>query len=122
MLQCAKCHPAGPIDTSAGVSAAELAPSLLLARDRLRHDWVDDWIKDPLSWVTGTKMPVFFTRLDDGSYSSPLAQGIDLPMWRGEKERMLRHFESEAELKEYLASAENVTNAMRDHIWWGLQR
>ncbi len=122
MLQCAKCHPAGPVDTSAGVSAAELAPSLLLARDRLRHDWVDDWIKDPLSFVTGTKMPVFFSQLDDGSYSSPLAQGIDLPMWRGEKDRMLRHFDSEAELKEYLADAEKVTAAMRDHIWWGLKR
>ncbi len=122
MLQCAKCHPAGPIDASAGVSASELAPSLLLARDRLRHDWVADWIKDPLSFVTGTKMPVFFSELDDGTYSSPLAQGIDLPMWRVEKERMLRHFDSEEELKEYLSSAENVTDAMRDHIWWGLRR
>ncbi len=120
MLQCAKCHPAGPIDTGA-VSAAELAPSLLLARDRLRHDWVADWIKDPLSWVTGTKMPVFFTREDDGEYSSPLAQGIDLPMWSAEKDRMLRYFDSEAELKEYLANADNVTTAMRDHIWWGLE-
>jgi cytochrome c2 len=122
MLQCAKCHPAGPVDTGAGVSAAELAPSLLLARARLRHDWVADWIKDPLSFITGTKMPVFFSQLDDGSYSSPLAQGIDLPMWKGEKDRMLRYFDSEQELKEYLADANKVTGAMRDHIWWGLKR
>ncbi len=120
MLQCAKCHPAGPV-VSGSVSAAELAPSLLLARERLRHDWVADWIKDPLSWVTGTKMPVFFSRLDDGSYSSPLAQGIDLPMWGAEKKRMLKYFDSEEELKEYLADAENVTAALRDHIWWGLE-
>ncbi len=120
MLQCAKCHPAGPVAPGA-VSAAELAPSLLLAQDRLRHDWVADWIKDPLSWVSGTKMPVFFSRQDDGSYSSPLAQGIDLPMWSTEKDRMLRYFDSEEELKEYLADADNVTAALRDHIWWGLE-
>lgn len=120
MLQCAKCHPAGPVATGGAVSAAELAPSLLLAEDRLRHDWVASWIKDPLSWVTGTKMPVFFSQLDNGEYSSPLAQGIDLPMWSQEKARMLRHFDSEDELKEYLADADFVTTAMRDHIWWGL--
>jgi mono/diheme cytochrome c family protein len=119
MLQCAKCHPAGDIQPGQ-VSASELAPSLLLAPDRLRHDWVADWVKDPLSFVTGTKMPVFFSRQDDGSYSSPMAQGIDAPMWSSEKSRMMRHFESEEALKEYLADADKVTAALRDHIWWNL--
>ncbi|MEJ2085526.1 MAG: c-type cytochrome, partial [Acidobacteriota bacterium] len=70
MLQCAKCHPAGPqADLGGNVSVGELAPSLLLAKDRLRHVWVAAWIKDPQSFVPGTKMPANFPRADDGSYT-----------------------------------------------------
>ncbi|MDH3745551.1 MAG: c-type cytochrome [Acidobacteriota bacterium] len=122
MLQCAKCHPAGPSVAVAGTSSAELAPSLLLARERLRHDWVPDWILDPQSWIAGTKMPANFPPQQDGSYMSPLPFGIDAPMWRGQKDRMLRQFGTEPELKEFLADADQVAVALRDHIWWNLDR
>ncbi len=122
MLQCAKCHPAGPQAAgAAGVSSAELAPSLLLARDRLRHDWVPDWIKDPQSWVRGTNMPANFQKLADGSYQSPLANAIDAPMFAAQKAEMMRHFTSDAELKEFLADTDQVAVALRDHIWWNLE-
>ncbi|MCZ6727767.1 MAG: c-type cytochrome [Acidobacteria bacterium] len=118
MLQCAKCHPAG--EAEAGVSAGDLAPSLLLAPERLRHDWVPGWIKDPQTWIPGTNMPQNFAQLADGSFSSPLADAIDAPMFSAQKRRMMSVFESEEELENYLADADKVTTALRDHIWWGL--
>ncbi len=121
MLQCAKCHPAGPqASAAAGVGSAELAPSLLLATSRLRHDWVPDWIKDPQSWIRGTNMPANFMRNPDGTYLSPLAGAIDAPMFSTQKQTLMRHFESEEELRDYLADADRVTVALRDHIWWNL--
>ncbi len=121
MLQCAKCHPAGPsASTVAGVSAAELAPSLLLATDRLRHDWVPEWVTDPQSWVRGTNMPANFQKMKDGTYQSPLAQAIEAPMFSAQKREMMRYFESEEELNAFLADAGQVTVALRDHIWWNL--
>ncbi|MFQ5525643.1 MAG: c-type cytochrome [Thermoanaerobaculia bacterium] len=121
MLQCAKCHPAGPAaSAAAGVSAAELAPSLLLAPERLRHDWVPEWVKDPQYWVRGTNMPANFQKMRDGSYRSPLAQAIEAPMFSSQKSEMMRYFESEEELKAFLADTDQVTVALRDHIWWNL--
>ncbi|MCP4204998.1 MAG: c-type cytochrome [bacterium] len=120
MLQCAKCHPAGPQAGTAGVSAAELAPSLLLAPGRLRHDWVPEWIKDPQSWVRGTNMPANFQKMKDGSYQSPLAQALAAPMFASQKREMMHHFESEEELKAFLSDPDQVVVALRDHIWWNL--
>jgi cytochrome c2/predicted nucleic acid-binding Zn-ribbon protein len=118
MLQCAKCHPAG--EAAAGVSAGDLAPSLLLARERLRHDWVPGWIKDPQRWIPGTSMPQNFAKANDGTFSSPLAGAIDAPMFSAQKQRMMAAFDSEEDLKAFLADADKVTTALRDHIWWGL--
>ncbi len=121
MLQCAKCHPAGPqVGAAAGVAAAELAPSLLLATGRLRHDWVPEWIKDPQKWIRGTNMPSNFIRNPDGTYSSPLAGAIDAPMFTTQKEALMRHFASEDELRDFLSDVDRVAVALRDHIWWNL--
>ena len=122
MFQCAKCHPAGPQAAVEGVSAGELAPSLLMARDRLRHDWVPHWIQDPQSWVPGTKMPANFPKAADGSYSSPLTMAIDAPMYKDQKNRLTPYFETEEELKTRLADADYVTEVLRDHIWWNLEQ
>jgi len=119
MLQCAKCHPAGA--AAEGVSAGDLAPSLLLARERLRHEWVPGWIKDPQRWIPGTSMPQNFIKNDDGTFSSPMANAIDAPMFSSQKSRMMTAFDSEEDLKAFLADTDKVTTALRDHIWWGLQ-
>ncbi len=121
MFQCAKCHPAGPAEATGGVvGAGELAPSLLLARERLRHDWVPDWILDPQSWVPGTKMPANFPPVAEGGYSSPLAGAIDAPMFSAQKQTLMNYFASEDEMKTALADAGFVTEVLRDHIWWNL--
>lgn len=116
MLQCGRCHPSGP-SAGSGATTAELAPSLLLASDRLRHDWVPSWIKDPQSWIPGTRMPEFFTKSEDGQYMSPIAMGIDTPAYAAQKAQLLQSFGSEAELKAYLADADKVTRALTDYIW-----
>ena len=118
MLQCARCHPAGPAAAGAlGGSAADLAPSLLLAPERLRHDFVPDWIKDPQSFVSGTKMPANFLKLEDGTFSSPLVNAIGTSRFSAQRSQLLRYFESEQEMLDYLADVDRVTGALRDHIW-----
>jgi cytochrome c2 len=115
MFQCAKCHPSGPV--AAGAATAELAPSLLLANDRLRHVWVPSWIEDPQRWVPGTRMPAFFPEVEPGRRASPVVQAIDQPLYAAQKQRLLAQFGSEAELKAYLNDVGKVTAALRDHIW-----
>jgi len=118
MLQCARCHPAGPAALAPGqVSAAELAPSLLLAQERLRWNWVPSWVKDPQGWIAGTKMPNNFEKKPDGTYGTPFEFAFDAPVFAPGKARLLPYFDSEEELKSYLLDADRVTRALRDHIW-----
>jgi len=39
---------------------SELAPDLKLSRDRLDHEWIVEWMKDPNEINPGTRMPGFF--------------------------------------------------------------
>ena len=48
---------------------------------------------------------------------SPLPTAIDSPPYAETKRRMLQHFSSEAELKEFLGDVDRVTAALRDYIW-----
>ena len=41
-------------------------------------------------------------------------------MFSSQKARMMRHFDSEEELKAYLGDVDQVTVALRDHIWWNI--
>ncbi|MSR78139.1 MAG: c-type cytochrome [Candidatus Omnitrophica bacterium] len=56
-FQCIKCHKAEP---QPGLSASFLAPNLLMAKSRLRPEWVVEWLKDPQILQEGTMMPTFF--------------------------------------------------------------
>ena len=57
-FNCTSCHiqgeqlPTGPQDS--------WAPDFGLAAERLRPDWIIDWIRDPSSLLPGTKMPAFY--------------------------------------------------------------
>ncbi len=57
--QCAKCHPSGAVNLSE-LSASDLAPNLALAHERLKPQWIVDWIIDPQKLQPGTRMPTFF--------------------------------------------------------------
>jgi hypothetical protein len=115
MLQCARCHPTSgeAVQTASDV----LAPSLLLAHDRLRFDWVPQWIQDPQAWVPGTRMPNFFPEIKPGELMSPVPAMLNAPTFAAQKQQLLRIFGSEAEMNAYLSDVSKVTAALRDHIW-----
>jgi cytochrome c2 len=118
MFQCARCHPAGAAAAAAlGGARGELAPSLLLAHDRLRYEWVPQWIKNPQSWIPGTRMPTNFPETEPGKFMSPIGQAIDSPTYAAQKQRLRQYFSSEDELKAYLGDADKMTAALRDYIW-----
>ncbi len=55
-LQCISCHPSqGEIIPEGSDKAGR--PDLSLARERLKPDWLIDWMKDPQSFQPGTAMP-----------------------------------------------------------------
>ena len=56
-LQCIKCHQG----VAPGMTASFLAPDLLLTKERLKPDWVVEWLKDPQVLQPGTMMPTFFS-------------------------------------------------------------
>ena len=73
LLKCAQCHPRSIEDMNRpGVDRATLAPNLQMAATRLRHDWINDWIRRPDEWMPGTRMPTNFPKGDDGHRISPL--------------------------------------------------
>ena len=55
-LQCISCHPSqGEVIPEGSDKAGR--PDLALAKDRLKADWLIDWMKDPQSFQPGTAMP-----------------------------------------------------------------
>ena len=56
--QCTQCHTLG--DTPSPEMAAKGAPNLLLAKHRLRAEWIARWIQNPQVLYPGVNMPSFF--------------------------------------------------------------
>jgi mono/diheme cytochrome c family protein len=70
-LQCMSCHYTGRIPE--GKTMSDLAPNLVLAKGRLKPDWIVDWIINPEAIQPGTKMPQFYPDLVEPSpYSEEL--------------------------------------------------
>jgi cytochrome c2 len=122
-LKCAQCHPtssdAFQKALQEGKTPADLAPILSAAHNRLRYDWINDWIKRPDEWLPGTRMPTNFPKIDDKSDKriSPLAAALDTPTFAGFKKDLIAIWGSEEEAKAYIGDPERVTRALRDHIW-----
>ena len=55
-LKCDSCHPSQGERIAAGSDKAG-RPDLSLAKDRLKRDWLIDWMKDPQTFQPGTAMP-----------------------------------------------------------------
>ena len=72
-LQCMKCHPTGAISAKPG-GTQDLAPNLTKARDRLKPEWIVDWLADPNKIQEGTRMPSFWP---DGQSPLPDVLGGD---------------------------------------------
>lgn len=68
-LQCLSCHFTGKIPE--GKTAADLAPNLAMAKDRLKPEWIVSWIANPEAIQPGTRMPSFYP---DTTGPSPYSQ------------------------------------------------
>ena len=71
-LQCMKCHQVNA--DSAAMGTSFLAPDLILAKHRLKPEWVKKWLTDPQVLQEGTMMPTFFA---DGQTPIPDVLGGD---------------------------------------------
>lgn len=124
MLRCAQCHTTAPVNPENPpvpntADTTSLAPNLTLARIRLRHDWVADWIRRPNEMIRNTRMPTNFPRdAATGGFQSPLAGALDTPSFAQHKTALLPYFKgNEAELKRTMADAVALTGYLRDYIW-----
>jgi mono/diheme cytochrome c family protein len=69
-LQCERCHIASAAGT---MEASQLAPSFRLSGERLREEWIVDWLRDPQSITPGTQMPQFWpVDQESGARITPL--------------------------------------------------
>jgi len=68
-LQCIKCHVIGELRPNQDPGSA--APNFLLAKVRLRPDWIPVWLKNPNALLDGTKMPSFWDFSDEAHPVSP---------------------------------------------------
>ena len=68
-LQCINCHVIGQLRP--GQDPGSAAPNLLLAKERLRPDWVVPWLKNPQALMDGTRMPSFWDFSDEAHPTSP---------------------------------------------------
>ena len=70
-LQCFRCHVQDGVPP-VGQAPDQWAPDLALAAQRLRYEWIQDWIADPQSIFPGTKMPQYWQELDTPSFFTAL--------------------------------------------------
>jgi cytochrome c2 len=123
MLRCAQCHSTTPVDPANPpvpntADATSLAPNLTLAKLRLHHEWIADWIRRPGEMIPDTRMPANFPRdAETGGFKSPLAGAIDTPAFAAHKAALLPYFESEEALRKTMSDAVALTNYLRDYIW-----
>jgi mono/diheme cytochrome c family protein len=68
-LQCINCHVVGSLRP--GQDPGSAAPNLLLAKERLRPDWIPVWLKNPQALMDGTRMPSFWDFSDEAHPTSP---------------------------------------------------
>ncbi len=71
-FKCLQCHITGAGKPER--EAADLAPNLSLARERLRPSWIEKWLRDPQLLQPGTRMPGYFP---DGLSPDPKTLGGD---------------------------------------------
>src|SRR5262249_58367770 len=94
-----------------------LAPNLQMASGRLRHDWINDWIRRPDEWMPGTRMPTNFPKSDSGQRTSPLAALVDAPAFAKDRAEFGQILGGDENAKKFLEDPDAVTRALRDYVW-----
>jgi cytochrome c2 len=124
MMRCTQCHVTTPVNPEnppkpTTVDTTSLAPNLTLARIRLRHEWIADWIRRPNEMIPGTRMPTNFPRDPaTGGFQSPLGNAIDTPAFAQYKASLLPYFKGdETQLRRTMGDGVALTEYLRDYIW-----
>ncbi len=118
VLKCKQCHPRSLEEMNRpGVDRASLAPNLQMAATRLRHDWINDWIRRPDEWMPGTRMPTNFPKGDDGKRTSPLGAILDSPAFAADRVEFGKILGGDEAAKKFLGDPDAVTRALRDYVW-----
>src|SRR5438874_10295454 len=124
MMRCTQCHVTTPVNPENPprpntTDTTSLAPNLTLARLRLRHDWIPDWIRRPGEMIPTTRMPANFPRDPaTGGFQSPLGNAIDTPAFAQYKSALLPYFKGdEGQLHRTMGDAVALTQYLRDYIW-----
>src|SRR5437763_17180477 len=68
-LQCVNCHVVGQLRP--GQDPGSAAPNFLMAKERLRPDWIPLWLKNPQALMEGTRMPSFWDFSDEAHPTTP---------------------------------------------------
>jgi mono/diheme cytochrome c family protein len=63
-FSCWSCHIQGSVTPAS--APEQWGPDLALARERIRYDFIPEWVKDPQRFTPGVKMPAFLPS-DDGA-------------------------------------------------------
>ena len=109
--ECRKCHFYG--DKFPLQEAVTWAPNLALVKDRLRPEWVVDWLNDPQEIMPGTKMPAPYIPTDDPLDSVRVYWGNDVAELYPSKDKMIQG------LRDYIWSIsgrKDVSELVKDHI------
>jgi mono/diheme cytochrome c family protein len=118
LLRCKQCHPRSEQEMNApGVDRASLAPNLQMASRRLRHDWINDWIRRPDEWMPGTRMPTNFPKAESGQRTSPLGALVDAPAFARDRTEFAHLLGGDEQAKTFLNDPDAVTRALRDYVW-----
>ena len=92
---CNNCHFYG--STKPKQAALTWAPNLSLTKERLRSEWVLDWLRDPQAIIPGTNMPTPYVPFDEQIEDVKSAWGKDVAKLHPDSEAMLK--------------------ALRDYLW-----
>jgi mono/diheme cytochrome c family protein len=117
LLKCKQCHPRSEQEMNAVEDKSSLAPNLQMASRRLRHDWINDWIRRPDEWMPGTRMPTNFPKDDSGHRTSPLGALVDAPAFAKDRAEFGQLLGSDETAKKFLEDPDAVTRALRDYVW-----
>jgi mono/diheme cytochrome c family protein len=95
LFKCQQCHVLGAIPKDQ--PTANLAPDLRMAPDRLRSEWILDWLRKPSDILPGTRMPAFWPDHPKSIYTREVKGFEWLP-------------------QEFSGDAEAQIRAIRDHL------
>jgi len=102
-LKCTSCHVIGEPNLTPE-EKAKAAPNLLMAKDRLRAEWIVKWLSNPDMILPGTRMPSFFAG------GANLLQGLMQTPGGA-------IFKSLTGIDQVADSAQHQMEALRDHVF-----